>query len=67
MQNGPVQDDLTIPRPCIDVATVGYNVEWSQELTLDQSLEEYVKGSMLGLKCCKRRPWHRAWRISCSI
>ena len=27
--------------------TIGYNVEWSQELTLEQSLEEYVKASML--------------------
>src|SRR6185312_8421108 len=35
------------PRPCIDVTTVGYNVEWSQELKLEQSLEEYVKASML--------------------
>lgn len=42
-----VKDDLTIPRPCIDVQTVGFNVEWSQELTLAQSLEEYVKGAML--------------------
>ncbi len=42
-----VKDDLTIPRPCIDMGTVGFNVEWSQELTLEQSLEEYVKGSML--------------------
>jgi putative selenate reductase len=42
-----VQDHLTIPRPCIDAGTVGLNVEWSQELTLDQSLEEYVKASML--------------------
>ncbi|MGA2894149.1 MAG: hypothetical protein ABSE22_14880 [Xanthobacteraceae bacterium] len=42
-----VKDDLVIPRPCIDVATVGFNVEWSQELTVDQSLEEYVKGAML--------------------
>jgi putative selenate reductase len=42
-----VRDDLTIPRPCIDVGTIGFNVEWSQELTLDQSLEEYVKASML--------------------
>ena len=25
----------------------GYNVEWSQELKLEQSLEEYVKASML--------------------
>ena len=42
-----VNDTLTIPRPCIDMQTVGYNVEWSQELTLEQSGEEYVKGAML--------------------
>ena len=42
-----VNDRLTIPRPCIDMQTVGYNVEWSQELRLAQSLREYVKGSML--------------------
>src|SRR5262245_34192395 len=42
-----IQDELKIPRPCIDVTTVGYNVEWSQELKLEQSLEEYVKASML--------------------
>ncbi|HUB08775.1 MAG TPA: 4Fe-4S dicluster domain-containing protein [Myxococcales bacterium] len=42
-----VNDQLKIPRPCIDMQTVGYNVEWSQELRLEQSLEEYVKGSML--------------------
>lgn len=42
-----VRDDLVIPRPCIDMETVGLNVEWSQELTLEESLEEYVKGSML--------------------
>ncbi len=42
-----IRDDLAIPRPCIDMQTVGYNVEWSQELRLDQSLDEYVKGAML--------------------
>ncbi len=42
-----ILDQLQIPRPCIDLQTVGYNVEWSQELTLEQSLEEYVKASML--------------------
>ncbi len=42
-----INDALVIPRPCIDMATVGYNVEWSQELRLEQSLEEYVKASML--------------------
>ncbi len=42
-----VLDELKIPRPCIDAANVGYNVEWSQELKLEQSLREYVKASML--------------------
>ncbi len=42
-----IMEDLHIPRPCIDMQTVGFNVEWSQELKLDQSLEEYVKASML--------------------
>ena len=42
-----VNDRLTLPRPCIDVQTVGFNVEWSQELTLEESREEYVKAAML--------------------
>jgi len=42
-----INDRLVIPRPCIDAVTVGYNVEWSQELRLAQSLREYVAGSML--------------------
>lgn len=42
-----IQDRLQIPRPCIDVANVGYNVEWSQELRLEESLREYVTASML--------------------
>ena len=29
------------------MATVGYNIEWSQELRIDQSLEEYVAASMI--------------------
>jgi len=42
-----IMDELQIPRPCIDLRTVGFNVEWSQELKLEESLEEYVKASML--------------------
>ena len=48
-----INDHLTIPRPCIDMQTVGYNVEWSQELTLEQSLEEYVKAAMLVAACSR--------------
>src|SRR5262245_58327465 len=42
-----ILDQLKIPRPCIDAATIGFNVEWSQELPLAESLREYVAGSML--------------------
>ncbi len=38
-----IMDELEIPRPCIDLADEGYNVEWSQELKLEQSASEYVK------------------------
>ncbi len=42
-----ILDELQIPRPCIDAATIGFNVEWSQELRLSESLREYVAGWML--------------------
>ena len=37
-----IMDELEIPRPCIDVADEGYNVEWSQELKLEDSVNEYI-------------------------
>ncbi len=42
-----ILDQLEIARPCIDMQTIGYNIEWSQELTVAQSLTEYAKASML--------------------
>lgn len=41
-----VLDELIIKRPCIDMQTVGYNIEWSQELSVAASREEYVKAWM---------------------
>jgi putative selenate reductase len=55
-----IKDDLVIPRPCIDMQTIGFNVEWSQELTLEQSLEEYVKASML-IDMLKASGWAPAY------
>ena len=40
-------DTLTVEKPCIDAADEGYNVEWSQELTLEQSYDEYLKAWFL--------------------
>ena len=42
-----VIDDLDIERPCIDMQNVGFNIEWSQELRVPESLEEYVKAWMM--------------------
>ena len=35
-------DELEISKPCIDMQDEGYNCEWSQELKLEQSLDEYL-------------------------
>lgn len=42
-----ILDQLEIPRPCIDVTNVGFNVEWSQELRIAQSRDEYAKAALL--------------------
>lgn len=42
-----ILDELEIGRPCIDMETIGYNIEWSQELRVAESLEEYVKAWMM--------------------
>ena len=42
-----IKDRLELTRPCIDMATIGYNTEWSQELRLEDSAGEYVKASMI--------------------
>lgn len=42
-----IMDELKIPRPCIDMEDEGYNVEFSQELKLDQSAWEYIKAWVL--------------------
>lgn len=36
-------DNLEIEKPCIDAEDEGYNVEWSQELSLEESYEEYLR------------------------
>lgn len=42
-----ILDELKITRPCIYAGNVGFNVEWSQELKLADSLREYVASSMV--------------------
>lgn len=35
-------DQLTLSKPCIDMQDEGYNCEWSQELKIQQSFDEYL-------------------------
>jgi len=36
-----------VPKPCIDAKNVGYNTEWSSELTVEEARNEYIKASVL--------------------
>jgi len=40
-------DELQVNKPCIDVEDEGYNVEWSQELKVHQSFDEYLRAWVL--------------------
>ena len=42
-----VLDEISVSRPCIDAADVTFNCEWSQELTLEQSFDEYLHAWVL--------------------
>jgi putative selenate reductase len=42
-----VLDEIHVARPCIDAADEGYNCEWSQELRIDQSADEYINAWVL--------------------
>ncbi len=35
-------DELEVSKPCIDMQDEGYNCEWSQELRIQQSFQEYL-------------------------
>ena len=40
-------DDLDISKPCIDMQDEGYNCEWSQELKIRQSFDQYLDAWIL--------------------
>ncbi|MCU0237429.1 MAG: FAD-dependent oxidoreductase [Acidobacteria bacterium] len=47
-------DRLEVRKPCIAVDDAGYNCEWSQELTLDESFQQYLAAWVL-LHVLRRR------------
>jgi putative selenate reductase len=40
-------DQIEVSKPCIDMQDEGYNVEWSQELRVEESYAEYLKAWVL--------------------
>ncbi len=40
-------DELEVAKPCIDMEDEGYNVEWSQELKVEESFDEYLRAWVL--------------------
>jgi putative selenate reductase len=37
-----ILDEIEVAKPCIDMQDAGYNIEWSQELKIDESFAEYL-------------------------
>jgi len=40
-------DRIEVSKPCIDMQDEGYNIEWSQELTVQESFSEYLTAWVL--------------------
>ncbi|MCG6948438.1 MAG: putative selenate reductase subunit YgfK [Acidobacteria bacterium] len=40
-------DRIEVSKPCIDMQDEGYNIEWSQELRVEESYAEYLKAWVL--------------------
>ena len=47
-------DEIKVTKPCINMTDEGYNCEWSQELKLEQSLNEYVN-ALIAIHILKKR------------
>ncbi len=50
-------DQIEVHKPCIDVEDEGYNVEWSQELRVHQSFDEYLRAWVLIHALHRRFGW----------
>lgn len=40
-------DEIEVAKPCIDMKDEGYNCEWSQELKIEESFDEYLNAWIL--------------------
>ena len=51
-------DELDVSKPCIDIEDEGYNVEWSQELRVYESFDEYLRAWVLIYALHHKFGWH---------
>ncbi len=51
------RDVLSIAKPCIDMTDEGYNTEWSQELSVEASLDQYLAAWVLIHGLHRRLGW----------
>ena len=66
-----VLDEIAVTKPCIDMTDEGYNCEWSQELKLEQSFDEYLNAwimlHILKHKFCWGSPDERGFIFNMSV
>ncbi|MDD4384064.1 MAG: FAD-dependent oxidoreductase [Bacteroidales bacterium] len=53
-------DELDVSKPCIDLQDEGYNCEWSQELLIHQSFEQYLDAWIMIHLLAKHLKWEGA-------
>ncbi len=58
-------DRLDVSKPCIDMADEGYNCEWSQELRLEDSFDEYLNAWILVHLLKHRLGWKSDRGLGC--
>jgi len=51
-------DELDVSKPCIAIEDEGYNVEWSQELKVYESFDEYLRAWVLIHALHHKFGWH---------
>ena len=57
-------DELNVSKPCIDMQDEGYNCEWSQELKIENSFDQYLNAWVL-IHLLKHKLGHPESKTAC--
>jgi len=58
-------DEIEVSKPCIDMTDEGYNCEWSQELKIHQSFDEYLNAWIIIHILKDKFGWDKSDRLGC--